>query len=249
MKIAICDDDRLATARLRGFVQKWIREQTIPIELHISNGSEPFLHAMEQTDFDLALLDIRLDDAMTGIDLARIIRKRDSFMTIVFVTNHEQYAIQGIRVNASDYLSKPVDEGECRNALDMALDAYRKRTKDVFCCRNLTNTVSVPKIDILYCQSRGHYIELHKANTSFAFRMTVKELLERLPWPQFVQCSKNTIVNVYHMECIYNDRVIMSNGDTVLVSRRRAKDVNEAYIAKHMNTQEPGTIYTLDVDA
>lgn len=248
MKIAICDDDKQAAARLSGFVTKWVAEQQMPIEVIVTNGSEPFLAAMEQNDFDLALLDIRLEDAMTGIDLARIIRKRDSFMSIVFVTNHEQYAIQGIKVNASDYLSKPVDEMECRNALDIALEEYRRRIKDVLTCRNLTTTVTVPKIDILYCQSKGHYIHLYKQKHVHEFRMTIKELLEQLPWPQFVQCSKNAVVNLYHVECYYNDHLVMSNGDTVDVSRRRAKAVNEAYIARHMSTKEPGTVYSLEMD-
>lgn len=244
MEIAICDDDKYAAARLKGFTEQWISTQSMPIMLHVFDGSEAFLHHLEGSNLDFAFLDIRLD-ALSGLDIAKIIRKRDSFMMIVFVTNHKQYAIQGFRVNAYDYLTKPVDESECRRVLDVALNSYRKRVNDVFTFRNSLQQIIVPKIDILYFQSQGHYVRLQKASTGYDFRMPIKDLIDKLPYPQFVRCNKNSIVNMYHVDCVYSDHVVMSNGDSISITANRREEVNNCYFEVHMNTNAPGTVYSI----
>lgn len=246
MRIAICDDERLEAAKLQEYVSRWIVRQTMPVELSVTYGAEEFLSKMEQTDFDLVFLDIQLNSVFTGIDLAKIIRKQDSFMTIVFVTNHKQYAIQGIRVNAHDYLSKPVKEDECFQILNHAAEAYRKKQKDVFRFGSGSKAISVSKIDILYFQSEGHYMTLHKGSASYEFRMTIRQLLEMLPNPPFIQCSKSSVVNIYHAECVSKEKIIMSNGATIPVAKPRWNDIRECYFATHMSTDAPGTVYSLE---
>ena len=77
--------------------------------------------------------------------------------------------------------------------------------------------------------------------------MSIKELKASLESPWFVQCNKGSIVNVYHVDSFDRYRVVMSNGDVLSITENRADAINKCYTDTHMNTTEPGTVYSVDL--
>lgn len=246
MRIAICDDDVYAIDVLAGIIGRWVVNQTRPIEVEKHDSPESFLFSMDRATFDVAFLDIKMG-SMSGIDLAQIIRRRDTHMMIVFVTNYAHLALQGFSVQATGYLPKPVNEDECIKVLDNIMDTYKKRETEVFSYQDATQTIIVSKADIIYFQSRGHYIKIvHNqvhGREYLEFRMSMVQLEEQLPYPQFFRSHKSYIINLYHVFRMYKDSVLMSNGETLLLGKRKWTELNECYRATRMNPDDKGSIF------
>lgn len=247
MRIAICDDDKQAVDLLLAIVEKWRVRQHRPITVEHHYSADSFLFSWEKQLYDVALLDIRMK-GMSGIDLAREIRKTDKHMTIILVTSYQALALQGFSVGVKTYLQKPVQETECFRELDNALEAFKMREVDVFAYQSVNQSIIVSKADILYFQSKGHYANLVMKDKSYEFRMSMSKLEEVLPYPNFFRCHKSYIVNMHHVECIKRDRVLMSNNDIVWLGKFKWDEINACYVAARMNPSDPGSIFCTSND-
>ena len=120
MKIVILEDDTAQARQVNDYLLRYQQEHTeFQYTAKTYNSGRPLLEAY-QPDTDLLLLDIQLPD-MLGIDAAREIRRRDSRVMIVFITNLAQYAIEGYSVQAFDYVLKPVNYFSFSKKLERAI--------------------------------------------------------------------------------------------------------------------------------
>lgn len=103
MRIAIVDDDIQMCEQLRTLLNEFLGDSS---EISDYRSGEEFLNAWETADFDLIILDIFMDK-LTGVDVARKIRERDSNVKIVFSTTSNEFASESYEVNACYYLRKP----------------------------------------------------------------------------------------------------------------------------------------------
>ena len=80
------------------------------------------INYIKSTSFDILFLDVQMPE-MTGFQM---LKKFDCIdFEIVFTTSHDEFAIDAFKINASNYLLKPIDEGELVNAIE-----YIKKIKD-----------------------------------------------------------------------------------------------------------------------
>lgn len=115
MKAAVCEDEEA----LQLFLEKQVCE--CMEEAGINGSCEVFSSAEELLEkgnpfYDLYLLDIQLGQ-MTGMELAEKIREKDDHAVILFATNYKEMIRKAFQVSALDYLVKPLDEVEVRQAL------------------------------------------------------------------------------------------------------------------------------------
>ena len=107
LKIAICDDEQ----PIRDYLKK-LTQACTDADVYVFPDGETLLS--DQTDYDVILLDISLDqehgtDTFNGMDVARKIRERSDAI-IIFVTALKEYVFEGYDVGAFHYLLKPIDE-------------------------------------------------------------------------------------------------------------------------------------------
>ena len=115
LKAAVCEDEEA----LQLFLEKQVCE--CMEEAGINGSCEVFSSAEELLEkgnpfYDLYLLDIQLGQ-MTGMELAEKIREKDDHAVILFATNYKEMIRKAFQVSALDYLVKPLDEVEVRQAL------------------------------------------------------------------------------------------------------------------------------------
>ena len=125
VRIAILEDDAQDLASLEKCLQQYETEQQESFSLHSFSDPAVFLEG-NISDYDLIFLDIDLP-TMTGMDLARQIRQRDSLVTLVFVTNLEKYAVNGYEVDALDFVVKPINYYRFTSMLRRALRSITAR--------------------------------------------------------------------------------------------------------------------------
>lgn len=106
LKIALCDDDTSSISRTEAYIRKICQGNTVSIEFYRFKDGAALLDNYPK-ELDLLFLDIEMP-FVNGVEMAREIRRRDTHVVVVFMSNFEKYAIQGYEVGAWRYLLKPV---------------------------------------------------------------------------------------------------------------------------------------------
>ena len=228
MKIAICEDERVFFDRYSEHITEWAKEKGVFAEIFAYETAKQFLDDWnEREDYDIILLDIRIGD-MSGMDLAKIIRRTNHDVPIVFATSSKEYAIPGYEVEAMQYLVKPIEKADLVACFDRVNQT--DRIKKYFLFGDLDKTVRIPHEDVLYISMYSHTATMVTAASKYEFRKTISKILEELDDKLFVQCQKSYIVNIRHIHAISQTDATMSNGDKVSLSRNMAGKIYDMYV-------------------
>ncbi len=223
MKIAIVDDDIQIYERLQTYLEELLG---FSAEFCYFPSGEAFLAAWEPERFELIILDIFMGK-LTGMDVAKEIRKRDGDVRIVFATTSNEFASESYDVNACYYLHKPFGKERVKAMLDRMDLAKLEKMRAV----QLPDGSSVVLRNILYADCASHCITLHcKQHQNIILRMNFSEIEALLcAYPYFFSPSKGIIVNFFEVAVQQSDTFQMSDGTPIPISRRKAKEVLNAY--------------------
>lgn len=187
------------------------------------------LEAYDQPDrkpFDLIFLDVEMP-GIDGLRTARILRERDTRVTLVFTTKMAQYATSGYDVDAIGYLVKPVQYPGF--ALTM-----RKALRIIEAHEGTTVTISsdghmhvLDSDDIRYVEVSGHSVLYHTGNGVWRDWGTLKAVAERLAPHHFVASNRYCLVNLEWVTALDGTTVTV-DGERLTVSRSRRKPLLEA---------------------
>ena len=126
MKAVVCEDEEALQLFLEKQVCECMKEAGINGSCEVFSSAEELLEKGNPF-YDLYLLDIQLGQ-MTGMELAEKIREKDDHAVILFATNYKEMIRKAFQVSALDYLVKPLDEVEVRQAL---LRSFRYLSKKI----------------------------------------------------------------------------------------------------------------------
>lgn len=228
--IAVVEDDTLYNNQLVYFIQSWSNEKGIEVKTISFQTANLFIQAYGKNSlFDAILLDIFLPDG-NGMEIAKIIRKYNSFIPIAFVTQSNEYVGQGYNVWAMHYLIKPVSYQEIVICLDRIVELKKQIVDQTFTFKFEGIIRVLDCKEILCFMSYQHYIEINSLKGLYRFRENINSLEEKLP-EQFTRCNRSTIVNLSHLY-LFNAQatsksITLSNGKLIPVSEAYAKTVKE----------------------
>lgn len=229
MKIAIIDDDARCREEIRDCICRYLREhyggETPQIE-GFGDG-EGFLSGFSPQAYDLVFIDQYMP-GISGIGTARKIRETDRFVALVFVTSSRAHAIEGYGVRACGYLVKPYGYDEFARTMDLAGLEKIRNARSV--------SIGQEKVllrEVLWCDQDGHYIQVHTDRRgALRYRIPFGELTGLLaPYPQFLTCYKNCIINLERTDCMDGLGFLMDTGDRVPFSQRDKKRIESMYHA------------------
>ena len=226
--IAIVEDEKSYSDNLKEYLLKYERESGEAIKVSIfSDGDEIVKNYHSQ--FDIIFMDVEMK-FMDGMSAAEEIRKSDTEVVIIFVTNMPQYAIKGYAVEAFDYLLKPVSYFAFSRCLSRAIARKKNRMKKPLILNVRGGTVRVDAENIYYVESNGHNMIYHTAQGDYEAVATMKEIEESLVGMHFFRASKWYLINLTHVEG-FRDGYALLSGASLVVSRARRKDFLEALTA------------------
>ncbi len=187
------DDEPLALALIESYIKK---TPFLEFVGGYTNSLEA-LSVLERGDIDLAFLDIQMAD-MTGLDIASSI---DTFRTkVIFTTAFDQYALEGFRVDALDYLLKPISYGDfLRSAkkVQRLIEGESSVSEGSLIVKSDYRLIKVLYDDILYLESQGDYVLINLTNGSELRTLsTLKSIEGTLPCPPFHRVHRSFIVNI-----------------------------------------------------
>jgi len=204
----VVDDEPLAAALIRSYVER------TPF-LHLvgeAHSAEEALELLDKNPVDLMYLDIKMP-RLTGLQLARMIPPS---VKVVFTTAYSDHAVEGFRVDALDYLLKPVSYEEF---LESAMRAQREQTPVVaqiqpgghLLVKSEYRLLRIPFGDIEYIEGLKDYVKIYVAGEQKAILslMSMRSLEEGLPVDSFMRVHRSFIVNLDKVRIVERNCIIM----------------------------------------
>ena len=233
MKIVICEDEYKFSEQLTDYINEWANEKSVFVEIFTFITAERFLYEWEDTeDYDIIFLDIKMGN-LSGMDLAKLIRKNNTDIPIVFTTNMKEYVFKGYSVSAMQYLLKPVKKEDCFKCLNEVLKS--NKTKKYYIINDLEKTVKIPTTDIIYIEMYSHTATMVTITTKYEFRKTMTQIMEELDDKLFIKCHKSFIINIRHVESVYRNYIIMTNNEEIPLKRNSMDEINDLFIKYNTN--------------
>lgn len=180
MKInfAICDDNRIDSQYVNELIKKWAKNKKYQIHIDIFQSAEAFLfHYAQNKEYDILLLDIEMKK-MDGVTLARMIRKSNKSVQILFITGYSQYIAEGYDVEALHYLMKPIKEEKMFDVLDRAVTKLIQNEKHLL-LKLSDEMIKIPLHEIIYIDVNRNYVTIH-ANKDYTLKKTLGEIEKEL---------------------------------------------------------------------
>ena len=221
INIAIIEDEKKVRELIVSYMKRYSNGDTGKFSADEFDKAEPFVYNYK-AGYDIIFMDIELP-GINGMEASQLIRKADSEVMIIFVTNMAQFAVKGYEVEAFDFIVKPVLYAEFAMKMDRATKALglRKGRNIWVATRSGRKAVNTEKL--MYVEIMRHSITFHSEAGDFSCSGTlagVKEMLSGLP---FVLCNRCYLVNMrFVTEVTATDVVI--NGTRLAVSKTRRKE-------------------------
>jgi two-component system LytT family response regulator len=242
LRTLVADDEPLARERLKLLLAS---DPEIEISGECRNGNE-VVDTLKSTPIDLLFLDIEMPGS-SGFEVIEEVGLPKMPLT-VFVTAHNQFAVEAFAVHALHYLVKPVE----RERLEEALSRVKERVQlqEAFAARqeiysvlkalqppaarpsyperllakNGTKDSVVVVSDIEWIEAADYYVCLHVAGKTHLLRESIKALETKLDPNTFVRLHRSAIVNIGHVREIHRDGradgwVLLSTGERVRMNR------------------------------
>lgn len=151
LRIAVCDDSSSDIASVVKHLKRLEQELSIQMEIAVFQSAESLLVAYPQ-HADMLILDVQMGK-MSGIELARTIRRQDKTVSIIFMSNYLQYAVEGYSVNAFRYLLKPLNQTQFDYEVrDLLVSLERDKQKTILLKTRSAQYAASPQ-DILYIET------------------------------------------------------------------------------------------------
>ena len=233
----IIDDEKKCISLLKHLIENHCADISVVAE---AENAAQGIQAIQQHKPDLVFLDIEMPDK-TGFGMLNSLPDID--FDIIFTTAYNHYAIKAIRFSALDYLLKPVDLDELKNALARIVKKHSKKEHRESVDMLMSNVrgpqpnfsrISLSTQDglvilhvdeIVYCEASGTYTLFYLKNKEkIIVSKTLKEYEELLKDHHFLRVHNSFLINLNEVKkYIKGDggSVMMSNGNEVFVSKRR----------------------------
>ena len=237
IKALIIDDEKRALNVLRLLIEQHLPEIE---EVHAALGSKQGLKLIDKINPDLLFLDVEMP-GMTGFELLEQLGERK--VNVIFTTAYDHYAIRAIRCSAVDYLMKPIDIQELKEAVQRFIHrSARDDEQNTPMLQNLiSNLKSIhyrdPRLavptsgglvffnidEIIYCQADQNYTSFYLSNgKEIVVSKTLKDYDELLSEYQFLRVHKSYLINPAYVDNYAQKGTIeLQGGYRIPVSRRK----------------------------
>lgn len=231
LNCAIIDDEPLAAELLSSYAKK-----TPFLNLTGTyNSAISAIKELRSNPVDVIFLDIQMPE-LSGIEFAKILPKETR---IIFTTAFNQYAIEGYKVNAMDYLLKPVSYDDFLKASNKALEWFTtihkqetyKRDRFIL-VKSEYKLYRISLDDILYIEGLKDYVRIYLGNgNKIMSLMNMKKLEDYLPKPEFMRTHRSYIVHMNKITTIDRFRIVF--GNVYIPISDSYKESIQAYLDKH----------------
>jgi two-component system, LytTR family, response regulator len=213
MRVLVVDDEPLARTALANILSA--RNDVDSFE--VASDAVEALGKLENSSYDLLMLDINMPE-LSGIGFVDQLKQSDRPLpSIVFVTAHDQHAVNAFDQHAVDYVLKPFSS----ERIDEALDVASRKTTGERATRLMTTLPEFPRMTrtspriaikakgrilfidpgvVVAVQAEGNYVLLQRENGSYLLRESISEMADKLEPYGFIRIHRSVLVNTSFVE-------------------------------------------------
>ena len=211
----VVDDEPMALQLIERYV---LKTPFLELRQKCDSALEALAH-LEKEQIDLIFLDIQMPD-LTGIGLSKLLPKSTR---VIFTTAFSEYALEGFKVEALDYLLKPFDYVEFLTAATKAKEWFalvkdRSRetsvgNKEFLFVKSDYKQLKINLDKVLYFEGLKDYIKIWLKNRSrpILTLMSLKSLQEELPKDRFMRVHRSFIVALQAIDTIERSQIIIGD--------------------------------------
>lgn len=227
------DDEPLALQQIKGYIEK-----TSFLDL-VATCKSAFetMEILDNELVDLLFVDIQMPD-LTGMDFVKTLNKN---IKVIFTTAYEQYALEGFKVDAIDYILKPFGYDEFLKAAIKAKEYFLLKEKakvtvesrdDYLFVKSEYKLRKINLNDILYIEGLREYVKIHqKDEKPILSLISMKALEAKLPDQQFMRVHRSFIVNLDKIKTVERSRIVF--GDVYIPVSDQYKEKFQDFLNKN----------------
>jgi DNA-binding LytR/AlgR family response regulator len=228
LRVLVIDDERPALDELEYLLSMDPRVGGV---LTTDSATEA-LRILHEIEVDAVFLDIQMP-GLTGLELAQVFSRFKAPPPIVFVTAHEEHAVEAFDLRAVDYVLKPVRAERLSEAVRRIVDggpggAHSGDEQIPVERGGVTRFIN--RSDVTHVEAQGDYARLHTADGSHLIRTSLSTLEVEWGSAGFVRIHRSLLVSLNHIDevRIHGGKCsVLVHGTELLVSRRHTRDLRE----------------------
>ena len=231
------DDEPLALQQIGGYISK-----TPFLELAgLCESAFLAIGLLENSVVDLMFVDINMPD-LNGIEFVKTLENPPK---IVFVTAYGEYALEGFRADAIDYLLKPIGYGDFLKSANKVKSWFDKQihspeevraNKDFLFIKSDYKILRINYNDIRYIEAMSEYVRIHLVSSKPVMtQLSMKSIEGQLPGDMFMRVHRSFIVNLSKVSVIERNRIVF-DGTTYIPISDQYKPGFQDYIDKNFLT-------------
>lgn len=235
----IVDDEPLALDLMESYVKR-----TPFLSLAGRCGSAPeVLPLVRERKIDLIFLDIQMPE-LNGLELSRMLNEQTK---VIFTTAFEQYAFEGFRVDALDYLLKPISYPEFLKAADKALQWFEMSSRqenagkeqDHIFVKADYKLIRIDLAKVLYIEGLKDYVKIYLEGETqpVVSLISLKSLEELLSSSHFIRVHRSFIVRLDKVKVIERNRIVF--GKEYIPISDSYKDKFQEYLMRYLPVNRP----------
>lgn len=222
LHIAVVDNEKEALDSNVLMIERFADANKIAKSISTYLNPFDFLNAKEE--FDVVFMDIDMP-AINGMDVANEMRKRKQKIDIIFITNLPQFAVDGYKVNALDFVIKPITYANISFALDKVVEKKRNVLNGYFFLKIGGFLRRFDNDEMLYFEMANHNILMYLNNGEILkIRGSLKLIEEVVNDNVFVKINSGIVINLSKVKTFEDGVVIMVNNERLPISRSHKKD-------------------------
>ncbi len=218
LRVIAVDDEPLALGQLEKYISK-VPFLSLTAVCHSAFEAREVL---ESGEVDAMFLDINMPD-FSGMDLVKTLKRPP---LVVFTTAYSEYAVEGFKVDAVDYLLKPFTLSEfiasaeklrSRFELIQSAGIGSEETSGFVFFKAEHKIIKVDVSDIIYVEGMSEYLKIYVSGEQMpkVVLMSFSKLLEKLPVSRFVRVHRSYVINLAKVKEVCTGMVLMDGGKTI----------------------------------
>lgn len=233
IKIAVCDDKRIAVDTAAAAAESILREAGLRVEIARFTKPPELLRHCEREMVELVLLDIEMP-GLDGIELGRVLKAQEPAPEIIYISNREDKVFAALHIHPFGFVRK----GQFMKDMEDVLSSYAAQRKKRSREKKLVvvtpgGQTGVAVSSILYFEGSGTYQQMFLTGREEPLRISsrMKLLEEELAPEGFLRIHKGYLVNHAYIASIRTGEVILENGTSLPIRRGGTQEVRSAYLS------------------
>ena len=233
IKCMAIDDEPLALKQISSYIDKTPFLEAVAL----CKSAFDAMEYLAKNEVDLMFVDINMPD-LNGMDFVKSLAQKPQ---IIFTTAYSEYAVDGFKVDALDYILKPVSYASFLKSANKAKTWFElnhrqsetiQTTQDSLFVKSEYKMIRIFLSEITYIESSNEYIKIHLINgepVTTLIRLKVME--EQLPKDKFMRVHRSFIVNLGRVKVIERNRIIFDQNVYIPIGEQY-KESFQAFVDK-----------------